>query len=336
MGAYLGQGVYNDSQVTKEFVEEEIEKNGKGVFWVEYNVTTRAEVLQAVSDGKIIILKETNIVGAVDYATLFFKGVSASFTFVHIENERQFTIYELEANGTWTRTVKSVGLPPVTNEDNEKFLTVEDGAAKFDYLPAIKHGVETPLIFKLDTPNECVVGFNATGQDQNKKLVVDNLGNIVYKEDEFKRFGVESPLDIEESDTYTVIKWNTTQAAGMFLFARPSGDGGGVVWRYAGEEINLQYVDGAWTITNNKSWSDIIKASNYCYPVYIKMEANTDDFWYLRLSRLYDDSGTWKAEFSTTYMLTDASNKNYFHFVVVEIDSNNNVTFIDNKPAYEP
>ena len=54
MGAYLGQSVYNESQFTAEWVNEQIEKNGKGVFWVEYNVTTRAEVLQAVSDGKII------------------------------------------------------------------------------------------------------------------------------------------------------------------------------------------------------------------------------------------------------------------------------------------
>lgn len=57
MGVYLGLSVYNESQVTPEWVEEEIAKNGKGVFFATYGQTTFQNILQEYNNGKIIVVK---------------------------------------------------------------------------------------------------------------------------------------------------------------------------------------------------------------------------------------------------------------------------------------
>ena len=337
MGVYKGNGVYNDSQVTEEYVREEIQENGKGVFYVEYNETSRQDIIDAIIAGKIVVLKETNPAGAINYATLFFKGVSYSLYFVHIESEKLFYIYELSISDVWSKTVKSVGLPSTTAADNEKVLTVNSsGEAAFNYLPAIKFGVDSPLSFKHDTQTENVIGFETRPADFGKVLTVLNDGSIGYLEQGKKIFGVESPLNFDETDAHLNIVFDTTSSIGMFLYARPAGEGGGVVWKYAAEEIEISYSGGVWSITNGKTWQDIISALNYNRPVYIKMNANTNDFYYLHLVRLFEESGVWKAWFERSAMLTDQSNNNYFHLQRVEINGSNSVTFNDYKPAYEP
>ena len=335
MGVYKGASVYNDSQVTEEYVRDLIEENGKGVFYVEYNVTDRNDIIDAIIDGKIVVLKETNPAGAVDYATLFFKGVEYSLYFVHIESEKIFYIYELSVLGVWTKTVKSVGLPSTTASDNEKVLTVNSsGEAGFSYLPAIKFGVDSPLAFKADTKTENVIGFETRPDDFGKVLTVLNDGSIGYLEQGKKLFGVESPLNFEETDAHLHIVFDTTSSIGMFLYARPAG--GGVVWKYAAEEIEISSSGGVWSISNGKTWQDIISALNYCRPVYIKMNANTNDFYYLHIVRLFEVGGVWKAWFERSSMVTDLSNNNYFRLQRVEIDDSNSVTFNEYKPAYEP
>lgn len=337
MGVYKGTTVYNDSEVTEEYVKELIDENGKGVFYVEYNETSRQDIIDAIIDGKIVVLKETNPAGAINYATLFFKGVSYSLYFVHIESEKLFYIYELSISDVWTKTVKSVGLPSTTSADNEKVLTVNSsGEAGFSYLPAIKFGVDSPLAFKADTQTENVIGFETRPSDFGKVLTVLNDGSIGYLEQGKKLFGVESPLDFDETDAHLNIVFNTTSSIGMFLYARPSGEGGGVVWKYAAEEIEISSSGGVWSISNGKTWQHIISALNYCRPVYIKMNANTNDFYNLQIVRLFEVGGVWKAWFERSAMVTDLSNNNYFRLQRVEIDDSNNVTFNEYKPAYEP
>lgn len=56
MSLYLGDSVYNDSQVTQEWVEQEIDENGKGIFFVDSITNSYDDVKSAYDDGKIIIL----------------------------------------------------------------------------------------------------------------------------------------------------------------------------------------------------------------------------------------------------------------------------------------
>lgn len=344
MGAYLGQSVYNDSQVTEEKVEELIEENGKGVFFAKYNETTYNDVATAYDEGKIVIAvyRQSSAAGSsYDYFTLVNYNQAmghSEFVFVEVRTEKLLKKFNLTNDNGWgPLTTVTIGLPTSTAADAEKVLTVDsNGNANYDYLPIGKFGVETPLDFKKDSIQETVIGFNSTSSDYLKKLVVGVNGSINYEMDEFFKFGVESPLKFNETNSTVEIVFDTTQSIGMFLFARPISDGGGVVWKYSIEEILIEYNNGNWEIQDNKTWSDIISAINYNRTVKIKMVANTNDFYYFDLARLYDTGTKWEAWFQKFTMLTDSNNNNYFRLQRVVIDDSNNVTYNEYKPAYEP
>lgn len=79
MGVYRGQSVYNDSQVTPEDIEELIEQNGKGVFFVDYGQTTYQDALSAYNDGKILFCRFSGL-----NLPLYYTGNNV-FTFVIIQ-----------------------------------------------------------------------------------------------------------------------------------------------------------------------------------------------------------------------------------------------------------
>lgn len=108
MGVYLGQSVYNDSQVTPEEVEELIEQNGKGVFWAQYNVTSYDDTLAAFDDGKIILCKnqngdDTQIFSLINKITENPGLTENEFRFFRYEDE-EFITCALKENG-WTTIV---------------------------------------------------------------------------------------------------------------------------------------------------------------------------------------------------------------------------------------
>lgn len=297
MGVYLGNSVYNDSQVTLEKVEELIEENGKGVFYAEYNVTSYDDVKTAYDDGKIVIAKYSQSSSggsSYDYFTLvnFNQAMGHSqFVFVEVRTEKLLKKFDLTNDNGWgpLNTV-NIGLPISTAADAEKVLTVgSNGDAKYDFLPVGK-------------------------------------------------FGVESPLKFTENSNETSITWDKTGNIGAFLFNRPANLGGGVIWEFVAEEIEVTYnsVDDIYEITNNKQWSNIILAVNCYRPVYAKIIHSTNYFEYLQLFRLYDDSGTWKAIFQGTVMVTDANNNNYFLLERFVVDKNLNISVNQYKPAYMP
>ena len=344
MGVYLGPSVYNDSQVTEERVEELIEENGKGVFYAEYNVTSYDDVKTAYDDGKIVIAKYSQSLSggsSYDYFTLvnFNQAMGHSqFVFVEVRTEKLLKKFDLTNDNGWgPLTTVNIGLPTSTAADAQKVLTVDsNGDAKYDYLPVGKFGLETPLIFKKDTAKETIIGFNSNSLNYLDVLRVDRNGEPKFEPLPFTMFGIESPLKFNETEHKTEIVFDTTQAVGMFLFVRPAGDGGGVVWKYSIEEITIEYNNGNWEMTNNKTWSNIISAVNYNRTVKIKMVANTNDFYYFDLARLYDTGTKWEAWFQRFTMLTDSNNNNYFDLQRVVIDDSNNVTYNQYKPAYEP
>lgn len=103
MTSYLGGSVYNDSQVTKEWVEEQIEKNGPGVFWVTYNVTTLQELQDARDAGKIPVIKYTAQNGNVIYAPINIKGVSGYYTFSSgLSENNDYFVFRLSSTGVWS------------------------------------------------------------------------------------------------------------------------------------------------------------------------------------------------------------------------------------------
>lgn len=114
MGVYGGSSVYNgsgNSQVTQEWVENEIEKNGKGVFFAEIGTTPYNDVLTAYNAGKIIIGKiSENTVYGVDthyyplyeYETNNDEGDNFIFGEIPIGTGNSFTYWILHIWGGWS------------------------------------------------------------------------------------------------------------------------------------------------------------------------------------------------------------------------------------------
>ena len=293
MGAYLGQSVYNDSQVTEEWVEEQIEENGKGVFWVTYGTTTKDEITAAVNNGKICVLKDTNPAGAVDYAVLTFKGVGNSFNFITpLDVYGDYTIYSVALDGTWSKTSKN-SMPSVTSADNEKVLTVVDGEVKFDYLQTRKLGVESPLTFKKDTDKELVAGFNTTQNDYLKVLKVNSNGEAVFEKPEYKLFGVESPLQLVETENTIVIK--------------------------AGGQIS-QYFEYDNDTPRTWTYGDLMLALNNGVNPIIRHARAVNDWLYYRLTRLWDDGNNFNMEFVTIDVKTLNSSQTVFGAIYIRDD----------------
>lgn len=124
MGAYLGASVYNDSQVTEEWVREQIEKNVKGVFFVEIGSTSYADTLAAYNAGKMLIAKQSiNTTSGVDtnyYQLLLFDTDSDEgdyFTFGRVLNGNTFTYWNLHVNGGWGNKTMS----PVVTIDSQLY-----------------------------------------------------------------------------------------------------------------------------------------------------------------------------------------------------------------------
>lgn len=285
---YKGYTIYNDSQVTEEYVRELIEENGKGVFYVTYNTTTRAEVIEAVTYGKIVVLKETNPAGAVYYATLFFKGVTSTFQFVHIQDEKKFTIYALDNQGVWSKIEKSVGLPDTTVEDAEKVLTVgSDGTAGFSYIPSVKFGVGSPLTIKKDTAEETVIDFDGKGNYLDY-LYVQSNGEIGYKKMEGVLLGVSSPLKFSEDSSSSSIVWDTASKHHFVLQARDTS--GNVEFVENVLVCNITYDDERAKWICDKNWALIFEWLTYSMPVKMRVELQTNDFIWLDVLNEYQET----------------------------------------------
>ena len=126
MGIYFGNSVYNDSQVTKEWVDEEIIKNGKGVFIAEIGTTPYNDVFSAYNDGKIIISKilknQTNGVRTSYYPLLEYETNSDegdNFLFGLATNGNVFTYWNLHIWGGWSSKIIS-SLVVIDNQLNEQ------------------------------------------------------------------------------------------------------------------------------------------------------------------------------------------------------------------------
>ena len=98
MGVYLGQSVYNDSQVTPQWVDEEVAKNGKGVFFATYGQTSSQDIRQEYNKGKTIVCKyEPSTPGEVTtYYLNLVRFDTETFDFVGVMDDG--TIYKTSIN----------------------------------------------------------------------------------------------------------------------------------------------------------------------------------------------------------------------------------------------
>lgn len=107
MGVYLGQSIYNDSQVTPEWVHDEIEKNGKGVFYTVIGTTTYNDTFDAYKDGKVVIAVKFDDVET-EHATfyplyIFDPDPDEGNVFIFARDiDNTFEYYNLHINGGWS------------------------------------------------------------------------------------------------------------------------------------------------------------------------------------------------------------------------------------------
>lgn len=189
MGVYLGQSIYNDSQVTPEWVEEEIAKNGKGVFFATYGQTTYQNILQEYNNGKIIVCKyEPETPG--ETTTYYFNLVrfnTETFDFVGVMQDG--TIYRtgINVNDGW-ENVTTFKLDEIefVEYNVDSYSTIK---SYYDYgkFVVLKYMQQTPLATKYyfyplvsvdETNKEIVFGSLELGQN-NKKItftVTDSTG----------------------------------------------------------------------------------------------------------------------------------------------------------------
>lgn len=297
---YKGYTIYNDSEVTPEWVKEKIDENGKGAFWVTYNVTTKAEISEALQDGKICILKETNPAGAVNYASLYFKGVSESFIFISPLNESGlYDIYKVDIDGTWSKEQKNT-LPNASILDDSKILTVENGVAVWKYPALNRFGIEGPLQFKKDTEEETIIGFLNGSEKAGKALMIDNDGELKYLTPFDKcLIGAQSPLTIEERENAVIIKLDSTCNVTKY-FEIDSND------------------HRTWT------YNDLIYATNSNINPIIRKERGINDWFYYRLTRIWslieDGEEHFKMQFVTVDVKTLNSSQTLFGAIYVRDD----------------
>lgn len=195
MGVYLGQSVYNDSQVTPEWVEEEIAKNGKGVFFATYGQTTYQNILQEYNNGKIIVVKYEPVTPG-ETTTYYFNLVqfnTETFDFVGVMGDG--TIYRtgINANEGWTNiTTLKLDEIEFVEYNVDSYTTIKSHYDNGKFI-VLKYMQQTPLVTKYffyplvsvdETNKEFVFGSLELGLN-NKKVtftVTDSGGWAVPAE----------------------------------------------------------------------------------------------------------------------------------------------------------
>lgn len=332
MGAYLGASVYNDSQVTEEWVKEQIEKNGKGVFWAIYDETTFEEIETAVNDGKTVICIYQEAENVFYYGLLeHFNGIGGTAIFTALDYSKSLKQWSIISD-VWYYQEKSL-LPSVNAEDNEKVLTVKDGQLQLDYLPVGKFGLETPLTFKKDTAAETVIGFNSDSGNYLDVLRVDKIGEPKFEPLPFSRLGISSPMKFNETETDVEIVFETAHKSHFVLQAR--NQNGDVEFVENLLVCNLSYNQDTQKWTADKSWSLIFEYLTYSMPVKMRIEIETNDFiWADVLNEYQEDVGGSIVQHIVFQHLDFCIGSNKIYVCSVDWKSDN--TFTLNETRYNP
>lgn len=110
--------VYNGGDSMAQFdpnnyaTKEDLENNGKGVFWATYNETSRDDILDAFLHGKIIALKENLSSGAVNTAFMLERTNNDTLEFctaINPNNSDKYIYYSVNSSNTWSKEEKKVG-----------------------------------------------------------------------------------------------------------------------------------------------------------------------------------------------------------------------------------
>lgn len=189
MGVYLGQSIYNESQVTPEWVHDEIAKNGKGVFFATHRQTTYQNILQEYNNGKIIVCKyapatpgETTtyyfnlvrfntetfeFVGVMQDGTIYRTGINVNEGWINVTSFKLDEIEFVEYNVDSYTTIKNY-------YDDGKFIVLK----YLQQTPLVTKYYFYPLVSVDETNKEIVFGSLELGLN-NKKItftVTDSTG----------------------------------------------------------------------------------------------------------------------------------------------------------------
>lgn len=207
MGVYLGNSIYNDSQVTLEKVEELIDENGPGVFWVTYNVTTFQELQDARDAGKIPVIKYTAQNGNIIYAPINIKGVSGYYTFSSgLSENNDYFLFRLSNTGVWSMSQPTAKDIFICEIGQTTFATAKDEYDSGKILFAKAPGVSVTVIVPMTRYNGSQFDFYGITEDSTFYKASLNAGGwssgYVYYDDSLN---ASSNNAVKNSTLYAVI-----------------------------------------------------------------------------------------------------------------------------------
>lgn len=320
MSVNKGLSIYKNgaSGVTPEDVEQLILQNGKGVFYADYNITSRDDVMAAINDGKSIICRRTNNDSSTDYATLDFKGGLDDLEFfgVHDSKILKFT---LSSADVWSYQETTIGgdNPILFYDENVYYDDINWNAiVTANKLIIIRHEYQNYCFWIAKYYWESFVILSCIPWHDSDSSTSNNgikLGYYIWtrnsgqtKGGQFRSNYQRRYIDIlfppfsggkrfayRTGNDNTTVQWGSINevptTSGHYNQTLRSKNDGSYGWEPTINDIRLYY-DSTWKI--DKNYTDIKSLINLDRPVRVKLEVGTNDNIYLDFVRDYTNSGT--------------------------------------------
>lgn len=240
--------IYNGGESMAQFdpnnyaTKEDLENNGKGVFWATYNETSRDDILDAFLHGKIIALKENLSNGAVNTAFMLERNNNDTLEFctaMNPNNNGKYIYYSVDSSNTWTKNEKSV--------DSNVLLVA------FNTVPGVGWQADktfTEIVAALNSGKDV---FGIMGPEKAGLIIVDksedaSTGFIKFSSLKYRQFD-GSGIGQLKNASYPILTLNVdntvTESKGFVIGQKRS---------FLSQPLNIDQQDMTFALANNASY----------------------------------------------------------------------------------